>query len=511
MKRMALVVIALAGCKTGPQPDDPCVYDSSDIRVDKAGDNTESAGTLQCVNDKGQIFVLWIDDRDGQPDIWFNASKDGGTTWKNSAIRVNQGEDAFHGNIFRPAIACTDTSVFVAWEDDRDGELKNHNIYFQKSTDLGDTWQDDDVAIDNDPTGVGMSEGPFIATANSNVYVAWFDSAYGAYDILMATSPDEGASWGLPVRVDSDQPAGGAYSAWPQVVARSDQTIVYVAWEDARDGSYDIYFNKSDNAGASFGTDIRIDGGDDPGSHNSFSPKLAADGDNIYVAWHDARNANTPEGPRDIYANYSLDGGIDWSSVAVPVEDPTNNKPGFFNSRFPAVVVKGNQALIAWEDARNNGYDIYARQLENGQPSEDEIRLDGGSESAPSDLGAANSLNAHVAASGNNIVVMWADDRSVDNPDDGFSDLYYNFSKDFGTTWNPQDLRLDNVEAGQSFKLDTNLALVGDTIYAAWTDGRSGSSDVYQHTMKMGEEAQYVITSPQPCKEGDPTASVPAE
>jgi hypothetical protein len=488
-----IAVLALSACGGDDRP--PCELASSDVRVDKAGegDQVESGGTLMCVSGEN-VSVLWIDDRNGVDAVWFNASGDGGVTWKNADIQVNQGE----GNVFRPALGCDGKNVYVAWEDDRDGELQNHNIYFQRSTDVGETWQENDVNIDLDEDGRTFSQGPFISVAGTAVYVAWFDNANGAYDIYLSGSSDEGATFNAPVRVDSDQPAGIAYSAWPQVVAGTDGSVV-VAWEDARSGKNDIYVARSENGGVTFNTDIRLDGGDDPGSHNSFSPKIGRDGENVYVVWHDARNAADDEGARDIYANFSADGGRNWLGVANLVEDTTNNAPGFFNSRFPVVAVKAGKAVVAWEDARNDGYDIYTRVLDNGAPIGPETRLDGGNAEIPSPLGASNSLDAHIASSGSNVIVLWTDDRSVTNPDDGFSDLYYNYSSDFGTSWGAEDLRIDNVEAGQSFKQDLNLALVGETLFAGWTDGRTGSADIYTHTMKMGENAGYVVVGEQDC------------
>jgi hypothetical protein len=165
--------------------------------------------------------------------------------------------------------------------------------------------------------------------------------------------------------------------------------------------------------------------------------------------------------------------------------------------------------VVAWEDARSGGYDLYARRLVNGVAPDPEIRLDGGNLTHPSDFGAANSLGARIASEGDTVVVLWTDDRSVAASADGFADLYYNFSQDFGANWNTQDLRVDDVPPGLAFKLDANLDLVGGDLYAAWTDGRAGSSDVYQHVLSVGEEASPAITSARPCEAPDGAATAP--
>nr|MBA2320014.1 hypothetical protein [Deltaproteobacteria bacterium] len=298
-------------------------------------------------------------------------------------------------------------------------------------------------------------------------------------------------TFGAPVRVDSDQ-AGDAYSGYPRIAAQSDGTVL-VVWEDSRSGELDIYVNRSVNRGGVFGIDVRLDEGDVPGAFNSFTPQIAADGDNVYVVWFDARNAQEDEGPRDIYANYSANGGLEWLGTAQPVEDLSVSAPGFFNSRFPVVAVNGNEAIVAWEDSRNQGYDIFARRLVSGTPEGPETRLDGGNAGTPSPPGLANSLGTIMAAAGSNVVVLWSDDRSVTDDASGFSDIYYNCSSDFGKSWDTEDRRIDNVEAGKAYKNDLNVALVGETILAAWSDGRTGSSDIYVHTLAKGTEADYAI------------------
>ncbi len=516
MRQPALVILLVAavGCQTGG--DLPvCNLLSSDVRVDKlaAGDEVESEGTLLCVSQSGKVFVAWVDNRTGTDVIWLNSSTDGAKTFLGNAVQVNQGLEGAEtpSHVYNPALACTDDQVYVAWEDDRDGELQNHNIYFNSSEDNGKTWREQDVALDNDPEGRYFSEVPVLSAVDDLVYVAWFSGDFGSFDIFLAASEDAGATWGLPVAVESDVP-GSAYSANPSMVAQSDGTV-FVAWEDSRnaltvDDGNDIYFAKSVNRGGSFSTDIRLDGGDDAGDHNSFTPQIAADGSNIYVVWFDGRNAQEADGPRDIYANYSADGGNNWQSNATIVEDAQGeyaNQPGFFNSRFPVLAVKGNEAVVAWEDNRGIGYDIYARRMVDGAPEGAEARLDGGNLTTPSGFGQANSLRPQLSSSGSNVVVVWSDDRAVDDAASGFSDLYYNCTHDFGKTWDAEDKRVDNVTAGASFKVDVNVALIGETITAAWADGRDGSSDIWVHTMTKGEAADYVVDGdPDLCVREDP-------
>ncbi len=473
MRRLASLWLAplALGCGSDGTTTDAIL--DLDIRIDQAGDgdSAESRGTEMCVDEDGNIYVIWIDDRDDLPAVWLNRSLDAGASWLPGAVKVNRGESS----VDEADIACTTEGVFVAWEDDRDGDIKNHNIYFSVSYDKGETFLEEDVRIDDDPDGRAYSKGPELTAVGSNVYLAWFDNASGAYDIYVASSGDAGASFREPVRVDSDA-AGAAYSAWPQIAATPSGNV-YVAWEDSRSGSSDIYFAVSDNSGSSFQPDVRIDGGDGDGEFGSFNPSLASDGNDVYVVWHDARHG---EG-RSIMMNYSPDGGFDWKSVAERVD---SDQAGFFNSVFPDVEVQQGVAHIVWQDNRDTNYDIYYRSATSGNLGIEEVSPE--HDVAP---GFSNSQLPQVALGDDRLAIAWTDGRveAQAGADNGYVDVLYQASTDGGTTFEEEDLRIDVMQAGASYKLDLNVEVYGGLLFAAWTDGRNGSQDVYFNAVEFGE------------------------
>lgn len=472
MRTLLLSALLLAaGCEEGG---DDTVYGSTDIRVDAGGetDDPDSVGTRMCVDSTGVVYMVWSDDRDGTSDIWLNRSNDAGRNFMTAAVRVNATQGSVSEN---PDVACTDNGVYVVWEDDRDGELENKNIYFNYSTDGGQTFQEVDTNLDADDEGDTISKGPRIDATGDRVHVVWFDDVNGAYDIFAATSGDGGASFGAPVRVDSDD-EGDAYSAWPELVA-APGGYLYVAWEDSRDGDSDIYFSVSTDSGASFTSDLRIDLGDEVGENDSFEPRLAAEDGVVYVVWHDDRN-----GARDVYTNYSSDNGRSWASDAERVD---SDNAGFFDSLYPSVAVQDGAAHIAWMDARNAGFDIYYRQHDGAAFTAEEQRLDTDSR------GSANSIYPVIATSPDYIVVAWEDLRN-DTSEVGYNDLYYNYSADFGETFRSDDLRLDSWESGTKYTEDLAIAIHRQEVMAGWTDGRRGSDDVFFTHLTIGEESSYV-------------------
>ena len=477
-----LFVGLVAGC--GPGTDTGEIQGNLDIRIDMAensGNDVDSHDTKMCVNDLGEIYVVWIDKRDGTEDIWFNRSINLGVDWLPAAIKLNRG---VNNKVWNPSIACNDNGVYVVWEDDRDGELQNHNIYFNRSTDQGTTWAEKDFLLENDDEGRSFSQGPqIIAAGKRDLYVVWYDNLNGASDIILTASDNNGKDWGEPVRVDSDDP-GEAFSGSPKIAATGSGNV-YVVWEDTRNGNSDIYFARSENGGSSFRPDIRLDGGDEAGSSFSFSPHLCADGSNVYVVWHDARNAAEGDGGggRDVFLNYSGDAGANWFNTAVRVD---TDSPGFFNSLFPQCQAIGSTGYVAWYDNRPNGqiYDAWLRTFESGDPTGDEVRL-----SEPGngfDNGNGNSTDVVMASNGTEVVIAWEDERdgALNDAESGYNDLYYNYLQ--AGVPQGEDLRIDTFYPANSFKTDLNVALHGNLVFSTWTDGREGTSDVFFKKLVLG-------------------------
>src|SRR2546425_948717 len=93
--------------------------------------------------------------------------------------------------------------------------------------------------------------------------------------------------------------------------------------------------------------DTRIDhaGTDDAsdGTAMSLGPRIAADGQDVYVTWFDGR-----DGAYDIYVQASHDGGATWMEAPVRVDEDT---PGSAYSASPRLAVDGQRVAIVWEDS----------------------------------------------------------------------------------------------------------------------------------------------------------------
>lgn len=123
MRRMIGLLLLGVGCTTEEEER------TVDKIVDGLAGNTSFDSDLprSCVSANGNIYVTWQDNRhddslkndDARTDVFFNASSDGGKTWFPSASQLNMGE----ASASNPSIACDGDTVYVAWEDERDGDL----------------------------------------------------------------------------------------------------------------------------------------------------------------------------------------------------------------------------------------------------------------------------------------------------------------------------------------------------------------------------------------------------
>jgi hypothetical protein len=232
--------------------------------------------------------------------VYLTRSTDNGASWS-APVRIDHNPAAAPAIASEPRIAVDGAGgVFVVWRDNRHG---NGAIYFNYSLDSGATWQAADSRLDTDmPAGAAHSTSPCIAAdPGGNVHVAWEDYRNGYADIYANSSNTRGVSWrASDVRLDMDLLG---HDSLAPVIAADAGGVAWAAWEDLRNGLGDIYLSMTADGGATWlAADLRVDK-DLPGTGGSYRPSIDGSGSFIAVAWQDDRN-----GDFDIYMNYSLDG-----------------------------------------------------------------------------------------------------------------------------------------------------------------------------------------------------------
>jgi len=218
------------------------------------------------------IYVTWtqFDDYGSthtkhKSKIRFTKSTDGGDTWTDPVV-INEingdcidDDDTVEGAV--PAVG-PNGEIYVAWAGPA-------GIVFDKSTDGGETWLDNDIFIDEMPGGWAYDI-PGIMRANGmpvtlcdlsggpnhgTIYVNWSDQRNGVddTDIWLSKSTDAGESWSDPVRINNDPAGKQQFFTWMAI----DQTNgkLYFIFYDRRnysDRQTDVYMAKSDDGGKTF-------------------------------------------------------------------------------------------------------------------------------------------------------------------------------------------------------------------------------------------------------------------
>ena len=312
-----------------------------------------------------RILLTWTDNRFGAHDVWFTLS-DNGYNFLDEEIRLDTDEP---GNAYsaRPLVRSDGIGgVYVAWEDSRDG---GNDVYVNRSRDFGYNWDSSDTRVDGgdaggDSNAFGVTLAVDTASEVPAAYVAWHDERNGGRDIFLNRSHDAGESWqDAAARVDGGG-EGAAESFYPSVIAHDGGVVV--AWHDDRDVGFDILSRRSEDGGATWGPELRLDT-DATGSAHSLGVLLVGQGDTIAAVWADRRQDPEVETNHpDIYYRTSQDGGNLWSEEDARVDDDPQST-GI--SDEPQVVLAGPLIHVAWLDYRSGNADLWYRSLSAAGPT----------------------------------------------------------------------------------------------------------------------------------------------
>jgi hypothetical protein len=370
-----------------------------DVRLtNDPGSSWTPLNNAWCIAVSGDtLHVMWFDNRDGNNEIYYKRSTNGGISWEPDVrLTTNSGKSA------RLCVALSGPFLHVVWTDDRDG---NYEIYYKRSTDRGASWGADTRLTEY----IGNSLNPSMAVTDSFLNILWYDNRDGYWEVYYKRSIDSGETWDPDVRLTYD-PA----DAFNASIAVSG-LIVHTVWVDYRDGNGEIYYKRSIDCGVSWGQDTRmtID------TAKSTRPCVATSGAVVHVVWFDKR-----DGDNEIYYKRSADGGTTW-------EADTRLTNSFGDSFDPSVAVSGSAVHIVWYDNRDGDLEIYYKR------SEDEGLTWGADTRLTDALG--DSQYPSIAVSGPMVHVVWTDLR------DGNEEIYYKRNPTEGFA-----VGTDNESAGNS-------------------------------------------------------------
>jgi uncharacterized repeat protein (TIGR01451 family) len=220
-------------------------------------DLSSNQGSIPAVGPNGNVYVVWYNYNTSAQRMAVSTNGGGsfGTPFHVSGVSPIPSPlpgGSFRVNSFPTmAIDQNNGNLYVAWNDYRNGDA---DILFVRSTDGGGTWSSP-IRVNDDALGNARHQFfPWLSVApNGNIYAGWFDSRLDPtpytqpfyYDEYVAVSTDGGLTFSPNARISSvtsDASIGfsgqfiGDYSG----IAATD-TFVYPAWVDTRRGHQDIF------------------------------------------------------------------------------------------------------------------------------------------------------------------------------------------------------------------------------------------------------------------------------
>ena len=385
-----------------------------------------------------------------------------------------------------PGLAVSRTNanvVFAAAKDYREGNIKRVWIY--GSTDGGQTWPVQ-RRMPNLPPTESESDPVVMARDDGRIYVSCLTT--GNNGIFITWTDDNGTTWQPSVPIIQNQ-SGLQDKDWFAIDNNPFSPYYHRIYMMYAPNAQSIVEQHSTDGGLTWSPQQSISGFNTEYTY----PVVANDGTvyNFMMQNWGAGRVGT------VQMTKSTNGGATWTApqTVATAQQPNSPIRGGDSFRFFAILSaavdladvdpSSRDLYVAWTDNRNfsaNGTDVvYVKSSNGGATWGPVTRL------SHDPVGVVRDHITPMLAVGSDsrVHAFWLDRRL--DPNNRFFDSWYSSSTDGGATWEA-DVRVSTVSqdlnvgfppgsgnaAGDYWGLDT----VGNTVYVAWNDTRTGDQDI---------------------------------
>lgn len=427
---------------------------------DDTGDGGQSTPQVG-IEDDGDFVIVWKDYRSDTEQSEYQINKISNTTlnWNGISFQRYSSHGAERGsNTYvcycsgSPGLVVSPQGNFIVAYN-RGGDLR-----FRRFNSSG-VQQGDSINIAEDTYGYSINAA---MDDDGNFTVMWEDNreydTYKSYYTYARHFYTNGSSRSSEFRVlsspgqEQDEPAIG--------MAPSGK--FWIIWEDDRYGFTDIYAKYYSSAGATYGSEKRIN--DDIGSANKQDGAISADTTgNFWIVWEDNRNGNY-----DIYGQrYNYSGQPISNNFMISEHITDISSTYYWDQNEPDIAIDSyGNVKIVWEDYRSGDDNIYyQRYYSSGNPLGDNIALTStlDDEHYSDPVISMNSSGAHV--------IVW---EKINDTNSLQGIRYSSFNTTVGSIFQINDA--DGIPNG-SFP---DVAIhENDQFAVAWSDNRYGNLDIY--------------------------------
>ncbi|MFP6662801.1 MAG: sialidase family protein [Deltaproteobacteria bacterium] len=282
----------------------------------------------------GEVVIAWTDERRVSRDIFANRSMDGGRSWlaQDVLLSANLAADAGEPAL---ALGAAAESVLV-WEERAvrgRGKTGPPHLLGVRSGDRGKTWSAPAPVQPEPPRRSPLW--PKLVESGGRYSLVWATALAGAVtegQLFLAQSTDAGRSWSAAQTIFAGEEA-------PFYRIQSDGERVYLVWHGGPRADIGIYFQASDDGGATWRTPwttlLRLD--TSPPDENALRPALGIGEDGVLaIVWVEAH--------RRVVLRYSTDAGRTWGDPLLVAREE-----GGGTLQHPRIAVSNGRAHIIWE------------------------------------------------------------------------------------------------------------------------------------------------------------------
>jgi hypothetical protein len=346
--------------------------------------------------------------------------------------------------------------TIVAWQDARSGATPD--IYAQKLNVIGYIqWTSNGVAICTGKTGLAIAG--MVSDGAGGAIIVWHDKR-DFYNGVFAQRIDSNGSvmWtanGVTICSQVEHQQNPA-------IASDGSGGAIIAWEDRRNGGYDIYAQRIDANGVAQWTAGGIAVCTE--SQNQTAVQVVEDGSGgAVLAWTDRRNTVD----NDIFAQrVDASGALQWGTGVTAgawMYDQTDCR---------LVHIGSGVTIVTWVDARSgSSTDVYAQKLDAAGTSQ------WGFSGVAVCAAAGDQDNARIVTNGaGGAFVAWDDARNGTSNVDIYAQ---NVGSDGTPAWAADGAEMCGASGNQ-----TNVTISEDGangMFIAWADSRSGTVKAYGH------------------------------
>ena len=307
------------------------------------------------------VHLVWYDTRDGNYEIYYKRSIDGGNNWSADLRLSNTAAESY-----QPAVAVSGSVVHVVWYDGTNGKWE---IYYKRSTDGGITWGADTRLANNRKKDFMC---PTLAVSGSNVHIVWIEIRSGSMGYLhYKHSVNGGLSWGADTKLSNST----FNNEFPSLAVNG--SAVHLVFMRPVQTNWEIFYLSSANNGTEWGSDVQLTNDPDVSS----VPSIAVSGSDIHVIFRDWRDGNseiyykryinTPavtifeDDAENGFGNWITNQG--WTTIAQYSHSPVNSftdSPGgnYANKADNSMTLKTALNTLTYNDLKLSFWHRYSTQ-----------------------------------------------------------------------------------------------------------------------------------------------------